>query len=101
MTAAQLAHNTLELIKTYTFSTSPKLERVQGGYEVSFDVHTTATRSSSIVTRLKLMTAEVAHAHKGIVVKKHLNQPMHPKDRSELALWSICVVIPVKERKKV
>jgi hypothetical protein len=100
MTAAQLASSTLELIKTYTFSRNPKLERVQGGYEVSFCVNTTSTRSSSIVTRLKLIMGEAAPSDRGIVVRKALDQGGYPKDRSELANWSICIVIPVKERRK-
>lgn len=98
MTSARLADNIATMIKTYTFSNEPIIAREPGFYLVWFDLHTTATRSSSIVTRLKLILAETAPGR--CSVSKTLGQEIWPKDRAELAVWRVSIKIPVRERKK-
>lgn len=100
MTAAQITSKVVDLIKTYTLSTQPEINRTKSGNTVSFTMHTTSTRSSSVVTRLKLMMAELSTESKEIAVEKRLNQIALPKDRSELAFWRIYVFVPIRERKK-
>lgn len=101
MTATQITNKVVALIKTYTFSMEPEVRRDALGYVVSFTMHTTAARSSTVVTRLKLIVAEISQEPKGIAVKKMLDQDRWPESRADIAFWRIQITIPVKGRKKL
>lgn len=62
---------------------------------VLFEARTTKTRASSMVTRLELMVGNIVGCRNFRVGRDLVSDP--PKDRSDLATWTVYVVV---ERKK-
>jgi hypothetical protein len=95
--------NTVELVrrisywtKEYQFCGKVSLKRVSDHYVVAFEARTTRTRASSMVTRIKLIAAELAEGSDIVVDKDLVSEP--PATRDALASWKIYAAIPIKRR---
>ena len=64
---------------------------------LGFDIRTTKTRASSIVTRLDLMIKDISREHEFRVGHQLVSEG--PKDRDDLATWTVFTVVG-KARKK-
>ena len=98
MSTEELARTVGRWVKSYNFCTKVLVRRELDQFVVSFESRTTSTRSSSMVTRLGLMAAQVLPDSRFQTGKVLTSPP--PEDRSALATWRIFVAIPVKVRKE-
>ena len=95
--------NTIELVrrisywtKEYQFCGKVTSSRTDDHYVVEFEARTTKTRASSMVTRIKLIAAELAEGSDVVVDKDLVSEP--PATRDALASWKIYAAIPIKRR---
>lgn len=96
MTSLRFAKIVARLIETRSFTNSVAVDRVADEYLVWFEVVTTKTRASSIVTRICLIIQEVdSGCHVRLVHKRLVGD--NPKDRSSLTTWMICVVVKIRK----
>lgn len=95
MRASESSRKILHWIKQYDFSKHVFLKRTQHYMIIEFDVRTTKTRASTIVTRLKLLVWEISEKSDICVSKELTSAP--PKSRGELASWRIFTTIPVRK----
>lgn len=96
MSASKLSREVSRWIKDYGFCERVEVGRTDDHHVIEFEVRTTSTRASSMVTRIKLIVAELSSRSDVTVDKELMSRP--PETRDALATWSIYVAIPVKRR---
>ena len=67
-------------------------------WSISYEVRTTTTRASSLVTRIRLLVEEIVRPQPIVVDKVLLSDS--PKERSTLATWMIFVKLSTKKGKR-
>lgn len=97
MSSQELAKKISYWIRTYSFCGEVVTVKLDNNYFIQFEARTTKTRASSMVTRIKLISAEVILDVEFQVGKELLSEV--PSDRSALATWKIFVRIPIHVRK--
>jgi len=98
MNASKLASEITKCVEDYGFVPHTTKRREMDSYLVEFTVITTKTRASSIVTRLSLLSSELAGESPFSVNKELITDP--PATRDDLATWRITVHVPIKVRSK-
>lgn len=98
MTSRDLARSIQHWVTTYNFCGEVEVARDTDKHIVSFNARTTKTRASTMVTRVRLIVADLAKVP-GIVVGKELISEA-PENRSALASWRIFVNVPIGKQHK-
>jgi hypothetical protein len=99
MNASKLASEITKCVENYGFVPYVYKKKVGDSYSVEFTTITTKTRASSIVTRLSLLSQELAgESRRFSVTKELMTDP--PATRDDLATWRITVRVPIKIRSK-
>ena len=98
MNASKLASEITKCVEDYGFVPHVHKRRADDSYSVEFTTITTKTRASSIVTRLLLLSSELAGESPFSVDKGLMTDP--PVTRDDLATWRITVHVPIKMRSK-
>lgn len=99
MNAYELASEVTKWVERYGFVPYVSKRRAENNYLVELTVITTMTRASSMVTRLLLLSSEIAGESRFSVRKELVTEA--PTTRDSLATWKITVAIPIKVRSKV
>lgn len=98
MNANELANEVVKWVEHYGFVPYVSKRRIEGFYLVELTTITTKTRASSMVTRLSLLSSELAQGSRFSIVKELLTES--PTTRDSLATWKIIVSIPVRVKSK-
>ena len=96
MNASELSREISRWIREYQFCGKVRSRRTEYQRIVEFEARTTKTRASSMVTRIKLIAAELAEGSDVVVDKDLVSEP--PATRDALASWKIYAAIPIKRR---
>jgi hypothetical protein len=96
MTSLQLARDIARWIKPYPFCGHVSVAWQLESYSISFEARTTKTRASSIVTRIRLIAANLADESRCRVEKQLWSEA--PRKREDLATWMICATVSAKRR---
>ena len=96
MNTNELARRIGHWTREYQFCGEVSVSRIQDHYVVEFEARTTKTRASSMVTRIKLIAADLAEGSDVVVDKDLVSES--PATRDALASWKIYAAIPIKRR---
>ena len=99
MNANKVASEVARWVEHYGFVPYVSKKRVGDSYLVELTTITTTTRASSMVTRLRLLSLEIAGESQFSVGKELVTEA--PTTRDSLATWKITVSISIKVRSKV
>lgn len=98
MNANELTNEVTKWVEHYGFVPYVAKKRVGDNYLVELTAITTMTRASAMVTRLLLLSSEIAGESRFSVRKELMTEA--PTTRDSISTWRITVSIPIKVRIK-